>query len=541
MQLTAITTSQHFIQAFSWMLIHSLWQGLLLSVMGGLLLSLNKKASSAVRYNLVLVQLLLFVAACAGTFLWEWYKTPAPYAVYVAAMPAGDTALSLRSLVNSCITYFTANSPVIVLIWFILFLVRTVRIMGSALFINRARHRFIYQPSDVWKEKANILCEKLQLKRAVQLLESGYVNVPMVIGHLKPVILIPVGLLAGLPAGQVEAVLLHELAHIRRNDYMVNCLQTIVETVFFFNPGLLWISSVLRDERENCCDDIALAQTKNKKEFIQALVSFKEYALERNNYAVTFQGEKKNSLLNRASRILHNQNKPLGTGEKVFFLTGILVLSIVVATASIAQMHVVQKVKKAKQSASSPHPYSTPPLDEHFRTITQHQSAIKPKEEAPPELKRQHTGNYTYTPPKGSVDANPPKPPVQEPPLPPEPTSSDQGTQQQTDVKRQAISAAEKKQSVSEREQLLKDQQQQAHDAEQAKKDQEQAILDQKQAAGDQEQANKDQKEAHTDEELTKRNQEQAKSDQKNAQKAQKQEWPQKKEDAMKNDPNPPH
>lgn len=535
MQLTAITTSQHFIQAFSWMLIHSLWQGLLLSVVVGLLLSLNKKASAALRYNLVLTQLLLFVAACAGTFLWEWYKTPVQHAgIYDAVSPAGDTASSLKSFVNSCIAYFTANSPIIVLLWFILFLVRTVRMMGSALFITRARHRFIYQPSDAWKEKVNIFCEKLQLKRTVQLLESGYVNVPMVVGHLKPVILIPVGLLTGLPAGQVEAVLLHELAHIRRNDYVVNCLQTIVETVFFFNPGLLWISSVLRDERENCCDDIALAQTGNKKEFVQALISFKEYALKRQSYAVTFPGNK-NSLLNRASRILHNQNKPLGTGEKVFFFAGILILSIVVATASIAQMHIVQKVKKAIQTVSYPHPNSVLPVDEHFRAIAQHQSA----KQHTGIREQQHTGNYTYTPPKGSPDANPPAPPAQEPPLPPEPTSPEAAMQQRVDVQRQIEIAEEKKNAATEREQHLRDQQQQARDAEQAKKDQERAILDQKQASRDEQQARKDQDQAHVDEDQAKRDQEHATGDHANAN-AQQQEWPQKKEETMKNDPNPP-
>lgn len=538
MQLTAITTSQHFIQAFSWMLIHSLWQGLLLSVVLGLLLSLNKKASAALRYNLVLTQLLLFVAACTGTFLWEWYKTPVQYAgIYIAASPARDTALSLRSFINSCIAYFTANSPIIVLLWFIMFLVRTVRMMGGALFINRARHRFTYQPTDAWKEKVNIFCEKLQLKRCVKLLESGYVNVPMVIGHLKPVILVPVGLLAGLPAGQVEAVLLHELAHIRRNDYVVNCLQTIVETVFFFNPGLLWISSILRDERENCCDDIALAQTKNKKEFVQALISFKEYALKRQSCAVAFPGNK-NSLLNRASRILHNQNKPLGTSEKVFFFAGILILSAVIATASIAQMHVVQKVKKAIHAVPQPRTNITPLPDEHFRSIAQ-QQPTKRKEEAP-ELKQQHTGNYTYTPPKGSADVNPPEPQAQEPPLPPEPVSPKRAMQQRVDIRQRVMTSEEKKRAAAEREQFLKDQQQQAHDAEQAKKDQEQAILDQKQATRDQEQARKDQVQAHIDEDRAKRNQEQAKGDQETEQKAQQQELQQKKEEPMKNDQNPP-
>ena len=102
---------------------------------------------------------------------------------------------------------------------------------------------------------------------------------PVVIGHLKPVILIPLGCLAGLPADQVEAILLHELAHIRRSDYFVNFLQNITESIFFFNPGLLWISSLIKEERENCCDDIALEQTKNKRGLVQALISFKEQEL----------------------------------------------------------------------------------------------------------------------------------------------------------------------------------------------------------------------------------------------------------------------
>ncbi len=75
------------------------------------------------------------------------------------------------------------------------------------------------------------------------------------IGHLRPVILMPVGLLAGLPAGQIELILLHELAHIRRCDYLVNLLQTSVENLLFYHPVVWWISGVIRAEREHCCDD----------------------------------------------------------------------------------------------------------------------------------------------------------------------------------------------------------------------------------------------------------------------------------------------
>jgi len=147
----------------------------------------------------------------------------------------------------------------------------------------------------------------------------------------------PVGLLAGLPMEQVEAILLHELAHIKRNDYFVNFLQNIAEAVFFFNPGLLWISSLLKEERENCCDDIALQQTNNKMELVQALISFKEHELYGSAYATAFPG-KKNYLMRRVVRILHNKNKAFGRSEKIFFITSILLFGLVVTTAAVARI-----------------------------------------------------------------------------------------------------------------------------------------------------------------------------------------------------------
>ena len=126
-------------------------------------------------------------------------------------------------------------------------------------------------PSAYWKEKIQQLADELQIRRRIQLLQSEIVQVPVVIGVLKPVILIPLGILSQLPPEQVEAILLHELAHIKRKDYLVNLLQSLAETIFFFNPAVLWVSSLIRDERENCCDDIAIAGTKNKAAFVNAL------------------------------------------------------------------------------------------------------------------------------------------------------------------------------------------------------------------------------------------------------------------------------
>jgi bla regulator protein blaR1 len=99
----------------------------------------------------------------------------------------------------------------------------------------------------------------------------------------------PLSVLTNFSPAQVEAILRHELAHIRRNDYIVNMLQSIAEIIFFFNPSVWWISSLIRDEREHCCDDLAVNGNMNKRVFVEALLSFQEYQLA-HSYAQGFAG-----------------------------------------------------------------------------------------------------------------------------------------------------------------------------------------------------------------------------------------------------------
>jgi len=125
-----------------------------------------------------------------------------------------------------------------------------------------------------------------------------------------------------LPEEQIEAILLHELAHIRRKDYGINLVQAFAETIFFFNPGVLWLSSLIKEERENCCDDIAIAATEDKINFVQALVTFDEFNRNNCTLAVGF-GSTKNHLLQRAKRIIHNSDKSLNKVEKTFLATSL--------------------------------------------------------------------------------------------------------------------------------------------------------------------------------------------------------------------------
>jgi bla regulator protein BlaR1 len=498
MHLLLIThpTADRLIQAFSWMLIHSLWQGLLLAVITATVLLLTKKSGAVLRYNLVLVQFLLFVLACSCTFVWEWNRSPLQSIVPLAGAIGGNAshffnldAVSIKQFANTFISYFSANAPMVVMLWFVLFMFRSVRMMGSLVYIHRAKNKYTYPPALYWKDRVEVLCQKLQLKRAVQLLESGFVKAPMVIGHLKPVILIPVGLLAGLPAEQVEAVLLHELAHIRRHDYFVNFLQTIAETVFFFNPGLLWISSLLRDERENCCDDIALAQTKNKREFVQALISFKEHALYGSNYAVAFPG-KKNHLLHRVTRILNNKNKTLGPGEKVFFMMGIVMLSVIVATAAIAQIRTEEfSISKVKAYSNEQQAVMPERIESGTKII---QKMVMQK-------RQKHVSHFeNQTVPENVAVASVPEPP----PGPPELTEKQRTEMDRQQAERDQVSAKQQQeQARREQEQAKRDQEQAGRDQEQARRDQEQAKRDQAQAKKDQEQAARDQIQAKREQE----------------------------------------
>jgi len=165
----------------------------------------------------------------------------------------------------------------------------------------------------------------------------------MVIGNLKPVILVPIGLLTALSAEEVEAILIHELAHIKRRDYLVNVLQSLMEIVFFFNPAVLWVSKLIKTERENCCDDLALAQNNNKVNYIRALVSCEEYQSSVPAYAMAFPGGR-STLLDRVKRLASNRNHSLNMFEKTMLAVCLVVLGLGVS-AFTAREHIEKALK----------------------------------------------------------------------------------------------------------------------------------------------------------------------------------------------------
>jgi CubicO group peptidase (beta-lactamase class C family)/beta-lactamase regulating signal transducer with metallopeptidase domain len=163
--------------------------------------------------------------------------------------------------------------PWLVVTWFIGVVALSVRLLGGLFVTQKLRTKLTKAvPSEI-EEKLESLATQLKLK-GVNVLESLSVQVPMVIGWLEPVVLLPTSAISRLSVKQLEMILAHELAHIRRNDYLVNLLQTIIETLFFYHPAVWWVSNKIRETREHCCDDLAIALCGgNKFHYAQALAS----------------------------------------------------------------------------------------------------------------------------------------------------------------------------------------------------------------------------------------------------------------------------
>lgn len=336
-------------KAIGWTLIHSLWQGLLVTFIAGSMILFTRRSAASTRYKLLSFLLFAFVAGAVATFVIEYsaaakgnevvavvngtgvdLSSPVLNASVINGSDGGQSFFS-RGYLEQFTNYFNSNAPLIVTIWFIIFLFKCLRLTADIGLAQRMRKHKV-SPLPALQKRLDELAVQMKIKASVIIRESSIAKVPSVIGFLKPVILLPVGLLANLPADQVEAILLHELAHIRRKDYLVNLLQSMVVTLFFFNPSILWLSSLIRQERENCCDDMAISIIGKKMTYINALVAFQEYSSE-STYAQAFPGERY-PVLQRIKRIVYNHNKNLNNMEKILLSSGIVLCAALVLTFS---------------------------------------------------------------------------------------------------------------------------------------------------------------------------------------------------------------
>lgn len=331
-------TADILIRAISWTLVHSLWQGIICAFLAALILMFTRKTSPQLRYVLLTAVFAGFLLMNGLTLGIELVNpensdliqnsnglgvrtnySEKPYIGYPSpVMAAGNNyAEQFNQFMNG-------HSSVLVLTWFLIFCFQFARLLAGVEYINRIRRQQVQQISPYWIKKIGELSHSMGITQNIRMLLSKRVKVPMVAGFLKPVILVPAQMMLQLSGSDIEAILLHELAHIRRRDFWMNMMQRIAALFYFFNPGLLWISSLISEERENCCDEMAVKRLGNRKSYISALLSFEQLNQTPASLALAFPG-RKNRLLQRVRRILYHQNQTLNTMEKMI-LAGCLAL-----------------------------------------------------------------------------------------------------------------------------------------------------------------------------------------------------------------------
>ena len=208
-----------------------------------------------------------------------------------------------QSLADKCRSMMSPWMPWLALAWLLGVALLSMWNFGGWFVVRRLKFVGTTPAGTRLADRMGALVARTRVAVPVQLLVSSLTQVPLVIGWFRPIILLPMACVSGLTPQQLDAVLAHELAHIRRYDYLVNLLQTVVETLLFFHPAVWWISRRIRTEREHCCDDVAVAVCGSRVEYAEALAS-----LERQRAAVgpamAARDDRDSSALARVRRIL---------------------------------------------------------------------------------------------------------------------------------------------------------------------------------------------------------------------------------------------
>ncbi len=345
--------SEELIHALGWTVLHSLWQAMAIGLALALLnLGLQRQAAS-LRYLAGNLALLLVLLVSVLTFV-DLYRPAggspraATYFFVAAAGGAGEVAAGGAGFpelfMEQARQYFNRHLPLIVSVWLLGAGVFALRLLGGLAYLQHLRYQGAFPVSAHWRRRLASLRLQLGISAPVRLLESTLVQVPVVIGHFKPVILLPVGALNALPPEQVEAILAHELAHIARRDYLLNILQSLVEVLFYFNPAVWWISAHIRTEREHCCDDIAVTMQGDSLSYARALLSLQERWQPTPALAMALAGNRRR-LLGRIQRLLHQPSRQPRVAGRLFataaMLVGLTLLSMTAGPAADGRVEVL--------------------------------------------------------------------------------------------------------------------------------------------------------------------------------------------------------
>ena len=320
-------------QALAWSLLHFLWQGAAIAAVAAALMAALR--TPATRYLVGITALILMLVSFAVTFaaISEPAATVADVAATgaPAAAPASSneaSAYSVKALMEGrAATPSAGDFAWIARGWLLGVFVFALRIALGLIVLEQLRRRNVIALPDALVVRFRVLQHRLGIRRVIQYCECHSLSVPAVIGFFRPVVLLPLRALTGLTPEQLDAVIAHELAHIKRFDVAVNFFQVIAETLFFFHPAVWWLNKRIRADREDCCDDVAIAECGGTVGYARALATMETWR-DVPDFAMAATGS---PVAARVARLLGISQKQNGART-----AGVVTASLVLATALIA-------------------------------------------------------------------------------------------------------------------------------------------------------------------------------------------------------------
>jgi len=316
MNLTQTWIESPWMKALGWTFVHSIWQIALIGLLLFIVLKCIPGRSAHTRYTISTLALLTTLIAALCTFI---IMLPAQNGltevsgniVYIAAAKSASVAAQLSA-------WLEGRMPMMLSIWFGGVAILMLRLVLSFIWVSHLRNNSF--PEEQLQSTLNHIIQRLKINVKATTSQSYHINSPVTIGHLKPLILFPVGILNQLTPNEVEAVLTHEIAHIVRRDYLSNIIQSFIETLFYYHPVTWWISRMVRSERENRADDLAVSWCGDHLGYAKALLTIQEMQVGSvPKLAVGF-ASNKGAMLARIQRILHLPYKNHNQMEKTVLL-----------------------------------------------------------------------------------------------------------------------------------------------------------------------------------------------------------------------------
>jgi len=312
------------IPALGWSLLHFLWQGLLIGCVAALLLHALRNARPQARYLVACIALLLCAALPLANFAWRLadaydtgYVLPAPLeASAIAAIPgaadgmAAESALVDVDAMASWEYLLRSQMPWLVLLWAAGAALMTLRLSLGLQWVRTRTLPSHYHADATWQARATALAQRMGIRRPVHLgVSDDVLEGPITAGILRPIVLLPASLVSGLPPDLLEALLAHELAHVRRHDYLVNLIQSGIEIFLFYHPSVWMLSQCIRREREQIADDLAASTLGEPRRLALALSELDKFQFTTNHFAAP--AANGGDLMSRIKRLIRPDAQPL--------------------------------------------------------------------------------------------------------------------------------------------------------------------------------------------------------------------------------------